>query len=54
MRRWALGLVCAAGLVLAGCSQSAAPASTFVLLDGTQQTTQDLRGKVVGVKSRST
>ncbi|HNE72082.1 MAG TPA: TlpA disulfide reductase family protein [Giesbergeria sp.] len=47
MRRWALGLVCAAGLVLAGCSQSAAPASTFVLLDGTQQTTQDLRGKVV-------
>ena len=47
LRRWALGLVCAAGLVLAGCSQSAAPASTFVLLDGTQQTTQDLRGKVV-------
>ena len=47
LRRLALGLVCAAGLVLAGCSQSAAPASTFVLLDGTQQTTQDLRGKVV-------
>lgn len=47
LRKLALGVVCAAGLVLAGCSQSAAPASTFVLLDGTQQTTQDLRGKVV-------
>jgi thiol-disulfide isomerase/thioredoxin len=36
---------------LAWCCPAAAslrrPPSTFVLLDGTQQTTQDLRGKVV-------
>ncbi|MES2183342.1 MAG: TlpA disulfide reductase family protein [Pseudomonadota bacterium] len=29
-----------------GMGASAAPASTFVLLDGSRQTTQDLRGKV--------
>jgi peroxiredoxin len=46
LRAWVLGGICALGL-LSGCSQSAAPSSTFVLLDGTQQTTQDLRGKVV-------
>lgn len=46
-RRLALGALCATALQLAACSQSAAPVSTFVLLDGSQQTTQDLRGKVV-------
>lgn len=33
-------------LTLAGCSQTSAPESTFVLLDGSRQTTSDLRGKV--------
>ena len=32
--------------VYLGAGQSAAPQSTFVLLDGSKQTTQDLRGKV--------
>lgn len=32
--------------VLVGCSQSAAPESTFVLLDGSRQTTASLQGKV--------
>ncbi|HOB66263.1 TlpA disulfide reductase family protein [Ottowia sp.] len=32
--------------LLAGCAQEAAPASTFVLLDGSRQTTADLKGKV--------
>ncbi|WP_423457813.1 TlpA disulfide reductase family protein [Ottowia sp. VDI28] len=36
----------AALLVLGGCAQEAAPTSTFVLLDGSRTTTQDLRGKV--------
>ncbi|MGB3068240.1 MAG: TlpA disulfide reductase family protein [Ottowia sp.] len=36
----------AALLVLGGCAQETAPASTFVLLDGSRTTTQDLRGKV--------
>jgi len=37
----------AAAALLAGCSAAdAAPQSTFVLLDGSKQTTQDLRGKV--------
>ena len=31
---------------LAGCGDDAAPLSTFVLLDGSSQTTQDLKGKV--------
>jgi len=31
---------------LTGCSQTAAPESTFVLLDGSRQTTASLRGKV--------
>ena len=47
LRGLALGTVCVVGLALAGCSQSSAPASTFVLLDGSQKTTQDLKGKVV-------
>jgi len=43
-----LGLaVSVGGLLLAGCSQSTAPESTFVLLDGSRQTTADLRGKVM-------
>jgi peroxiredoxin len=46
LRAWVVGTICSLAL-LSGCSQSAAPSSTFVLLDGTQQTTQDLRGKVV-------
>ncbi|WOP17150.1 TlpA disulfide reductase family protein [Ottowia sp. SB7-C50] len=32
--------------LLAGCAQEAAPASTFVLLDGSRQTTADMKGKV--------
>ncbi|HMN22467.1 MAG TPA: TlpA disulfide reductase family protein [Ottowia sp.] len=35
-----------AAAVLAGCGNDAAPPSTFVLLDGSSQTTQDLKGKV--------
>lgn len=35
-----------AAATLAGCGTDAAPDSTFVLLDGSSQTTQDLRGKV--------
>ena len=33
-------------LFLGGCAQNTAPASTFVLLDGSSTTTQDMRGKV--------
>jgi len=40
-----LGALALAAL-LAGCAQEAAPASTFVLLDGSRQTTADLKGKV--------
>ncbi|MET4577974.1 peroxiredoxin family protein [Ottowia thiooxydans] len=36
----------AAVLALAGCAKDAAPASTFVLLDGSRTTTQELKGKV--------
>ena len=32
--------------LLAGCGSDAAPPSTFVLLDGSSQTTQDLKGQV--------
>lgn len=42
----ALGTALLAASLLVGCSQSAAPESKFVLLDGSTQTTQDLRGKV--------
>ncbi|MFT3779127.1 MAG: TlpA disulfide reductase family protein [Ottowia sp.] len=41
----AAALVLAAGLLTA-CAQSTAPESKFVLLDGSTQTTQALRGKV--------
>lgn len=41
----AAALMLAAGL-LAACAQSAAPESRFVLLDGSTQTMQALRGKV--------
>lgn len=36
----------AALLMLGACAQNTAPASTFVLLDGTSTTTQDMKGKV--------
>ena len=42
----ALLAAAAAGTYLAVGRSEAAPASTFVLLDGSKQTTQDLRGKV--------
>jgi peroxiredoxin len=45
----ALALAVFAGVgawVLLGTGQTAAPESTFVLLDGSRQTTADLRGKV--------
>ncbi|MEZ5606486.1 MAG: TlpA disulfide reductase family protein [Burkholderiaceae bacterium] len=35
-----------AGALLAGCGNDDAPLSTFVLLDGSSQTTQDMKGKV--------
>ncbi|SCK35947.1 Peroxiredoxin [Variovorax sp. HW608] len=42
-----LGLALAVGAgVYLGTGASAAPASTFVLLDGTKKTTEDLKGKV--------
>jgi peroxiredoxin len=48
---WSRPVTCAslalASLLVIGCSSSAAPESTFVLLDGSKQTTADLRGKVV-------
>lgn len=45
-RRIALSCLIGATAALAGCGNDAAPPSTFVLLDGSSQTTQDLRGKV--------
>ena len=45
-RSLGLGLALAGSLALAGCGQDAAPQSTFVLLDGSSQTTQSLQGKV--------
>lgn len=42
----ALLVALAAGGMLSGCSADAAPASTFVLLDGSQKSTADLKGKV--------
>ena len=42
----ALALVVAAVAVYLGTGRSAAPASTFVLLDGSTRTTADLKGKV--------
>ena len=46
IRSLSLGFILAASLALAGCGQDAAPESTFVLLDGSSQTTQDFKGKV--------
>lgn len=42
----ALALVVAAVAVYLGTGRSAAPASTFVLLDGSTRTTDDLKGRV--------
>jgi len=43
----ATALVLAAGVgVYVGTASAAAPASTFVLLDGSKKTTEDLKGKV--------
>ena len=48
IRRRALAGLTALALAaaLAGCAQDAAPDSTFVLLDGSRQTTADMKGKV--------
>ncbi len=40
--------------VYSGAGQAAAPQSTFVLLDGSQKTTADLKGKATPVNSRAT
>lgn len=45
-RRVTLVALVLAAAGLAGCGDDAAPLSTFVLLDGSSQTTQDLKGKV--------
>jgi peroxiredoxin len=50
-KHWIAGALAAAALgmgawVYSGAGQSAAPESTFVLLDGSKQTTADLKGKV--------
>jgi thiol-disulfide isomerase/thioredoxin len=50
-KHWIAGVVIAAAAgvgawVYSGAGQSAAPQSTFVLLDGSRQTTADLKGKV--------
>ena len=51
IKHWLTGVALAAfagigAYVYLGAGQQAAPSSTFVLLDGSQQTTADLRGKV--------
>ena len=48
IRRHAIAGLSALALTaaLAGCAQDAAPESTFVLLDGSRQTTADMKGKV--------
>ena len=46
LRSLSIGLALAAALTLAGCGKDAAPESTFVLLDGSRQSTQDFKGKV--------
>lgn len=45
-RRVTLVALVLAAAGLAGCGSDAAPPTTFVLLDGSSQTTQDLKGKV--------
>ena len=46
LRAATVALAATAALLLAGCSGSPAPDSTFVLLDGSKRTTADLKGKV--------
>jgi peroxiredoxin len=46
LKTLATGAALAAALALAGCAQDTAPASTFVLLDGSTKTTQDFKGQV--------
>lgn len=51
IKKWLVAGAVAAGVavgavVVLGSGKSAAPQSTFVLLDGSQQTTADLKGKV--------
>lgn len=47
-RKLLVGGLVLVGLVLGGCgAKQAAPASTFVLLDGSRQTTADFKGKVM-------
>jgi len=47
-RIWMAGLALAVGLLLTSCStKQAAPDTRFVLLDGSQTSTQGLKGKVV-------
>ena len=46
VRRALLAAAVAASAVLAGCARDAAPETTFVLLDGSKQTTSGLKGKV--------
>ncbi|MEI7785816.1 MAG: TlpA disulfide reductase family protein [Betaproteobacteria bacterium] len=47
-RRWLLATALASSLLALGCStQQAAPDTRFVLLDGSQTSTQALKGKVV-------
>ena len=41
-----LASMVAAAALLAGCARDAAPETTFVLLDGSKQTTSGLKGKV--------
>ena len=45
-RRIALASLLLGASLLSACGNDAAPASTFVLLDGSSQTTADLKGKV--------
>ena len=50
-KHWIAGVVAAAvigvgALVYSNAGQTTAPQSTFVLLDGSQKTTNDLKGKV--------
>ena len=46
-KKWLMvAALTAAAVAMQGCGTQAAPESTFVLLDGSRQTTADLRGKV--------
>ena len=45
-RRIAVTALAAATLALSACGRDPAPSSTFVLLDGSSRSTQDLHGKV--------